>query len=146
LPGILFDTSVYISALRRGDISILSSRRAARRGEAQDRPLWLSVVVLEELLVGASDRRMKKLLSHLERNFERAGRLLVPLQSDWTVSGQVLALIGEKYGYEAVGRARMTNDALIAMSASRNGIVVQTFNDDDYRMNAEFRPFEWERV
>jgi predicted nucleic acid-binding protein len=146
LPGILFDTSVYISALRRGDISILSSRRAARRGEVQDRPLWLSVVVLEELLVGASDRRMKKLLSHLERNFERAGRLLVPLQSDWTVSGQVLALIGEKYGYEAVGRARMTNDALIATSASRNGIVVQTFNDDDYRMITEFRPFEWERV
>lgn len=89
---------------------------------------------------------MKKLLSHLERNFERAGRLLVPLQSDWTVSGQVLALIGEKYGYEAVGRARMTNDALIATSASRNGIVVQTFNEDDYRMIAEFRPFEWERV
>jgi len=146
LPGILFDTSVYISALRQGDFSILSSRRAARRGEAQDRPLWLSVVVVEELLVGASDRRMKKLLSHLERNFERAGRLLVPLQSDWTVSGQVLALIGEKYGYEAVGRARMTNDALIATSASRNGIVVQTFNDDDYRMIAEFRPFEWERV
>lgn len=146
MPGILFDTSVYISALRRGDISILSSRRAARRGEAKARPLWLSVVVLEELLVGASDRRMKKFLSHLERNFERAGRLLVPLQSDWTVSGQVLALIGEKYGYEAVGRARMTNDALIATSASRNGIVVQTFNDDDYRMIAEFRPFEWERV
>ena len=42
--------------------------------------------------------------------------------------------------------ARMTNDALIAMSASRNGIVVRTFNDADYRMIAEFRPFEWERV
>lgn len=40
----------------------------------------------------------------------------------------------------------MTNYALIAMSASRNGIVVQTINDDDYRMIAEFRPFEWERV
>jgi predicted nucleic acid-binding protein len=146
LPGILFDTSVYISALRRGDFSILSSRRAARGGEADVRPLWLSVVVLEELLVGASDRKMKKLLAHLERDFERAGRLLVPLQSDWTVSGQVLALIGEKYGYEKVGRARMTNDALIATSASRNGIVVLTINDVDYRMISEFRPFEWDRV
>ncbi len=146
MAGILFDTSVYITALRRGDASILSARRAARSGEAGDRPLWLSAVVLEELLVGASDRRMKKLLSHLERDFERAGRLLVPAQSDWTASGQALALIGEKYGYEEVGRARMTNDALIAMSASRNGIVVQTMNDDDYRKIAEFRPFEWERV
>ncbi|MBC7932255.1 MAG: type II toxin-antitoxin system VapC family toxin [Rubrivivax sp.] len=146
MPGILFDTSVYISALRRGDVSILLSRRAARSGEAQDRPLWLSVVVLEELLVGAQDRRMKKLLAHLERDFERTGRLLVPLQSDWTAAGQVLALIGEKYGYEEVGRARLTNDALIAMSAARNGIAVQTINEDDYQRIAEFRPFKWERV
>jgi predicted nucleic acid-binding protein len=146
LPGILFDTSVYISALRRGNASILSSRRAARSGGAQDHPLWLSAVVLEELLVGARDGAIKKLLARLEKDFERTGRLLVPLQSDWTASGQVLALIGEKHGYEEVGRARMTNDALIAMSASRNGIVVQTINDDDYRKIAEFRPFEWERV
>lgn len=146
MPGILLDTSVYISTMRRGDASILSSRRATRRGEAHDFPLWLSVVVLEELLVGARDGRMKKLLANLERDFERAGRLLVPVQSDWTASGQVLALIGEKYGYEEVGRARMTNDALIAMSASRNGIIVQTLNDEDYRKIAEFRPFEWEHV
>jgi predicted nucleic acid-binding protein len=146
LPGILLDTSVYISALRQGEVSILSSRRASRRAEAQDRPLWLSVVVLEELLVGARDRRMKKALTHLEKDFERVGRLLVPLKSDWTASAQVLALIGEKYGYEEVGRARMTNDALIAMSASRNGITVLTINDHDYRKIAEFRPFEWERV
>ena len=86
----------------------------------------------------------KKLLSHLERDFERAGRLLVPIQSDWTASGQVLALIGEKYGYEEVGKARMTNDALIAMSATRQGITVLTINDDDYGKIAGFRPFEWE--
>ncbi len=146
MPGILFDTSVYISALRGGDASILSSRRAARSGESQERPLWLSAVVLEDLLMGARDGAMKKLLARLEKDFERVGRLLVPLQSDWTASGQVLAFIGEKHGYEEVGRARMTNDALITMSSSRNGIVVQTMNDDDYRKIAEFRPFEWERV
>ncbi|MDQ3802723.1 MAG: type II toxin-antitoxin system VapC family toxin [Acidobacteriota bacterium] len=146
MPGILFDTSVYISALRRGDVSILSSRRATRTGESRSRPLWLSAVVLEELLVGARDGRMKKLLAHLERDFERAGRLLVPVQSDWTAAGQVLSLVGEKYGYEEVGRARMTNDALIAMSTARSGVAVQTMNDDDYRKIAEFRPFEWERL
>jgi predicted nucleic acid-binding protein len=58
----------------------------------------------------------------------------------------VLALIGEKYGYEEVGKARMTNDALIAMSAARQGITVLTINDDDYRKLAEFRPFDWERM
>lgn len=40
----------------------------------------------------------------------------------------------------------MTNDALIAMSASRNVLVVLTINEDDYRKVAEFRLFEWERV
>ena len=146
MPGLIFDTSIYISALRRGDVSVLSSRHANRSGESRSRPLWLSAVVLEELLVGARDGKMKKLLAHLERDFERAGRLLVPVQSDWTAAGQVLSLVGEKYGYEEVGRARMTNDALIAMSAARSGIAVQTMNDDDYRKIAEFRPFEWERL
>ncbi|HEX7318333.1 MAG TPA: hypothetical protein VF297_30790 [Pyrinomonadaceae bacterium] len=127
MPGILFDTSVYISVLRRGNASVLSSRRAARSGESRDRPLWLSAVVLEELLVGGRDRSFLRALRGIS-------------------SGRVLALIGEKYGYEDVGRARMTNDALIAMSTSRNGIVARTMNDDDYRKIAEFRPFEWERT
>jgi predicted nucleic acid-binding protein len=107
--------------------------------------LWLSAVVLEELYVGAADKRLKKLLARLERDFERAGRLLVPLQSDWTACGQVLSCIGEKYGYEVVRRARMTNDALIAISAARRGIAVLTVNENDYARIAEFRPFKWER-
>ena len=146
MSGILFDTSVYISALRRQDVSIFALRRAAGKGEQQTRPLWLSVVVLEELYMGAQDRRMKKLLARQERDFESAGRLLVPVQSDWTACGQVLAQIGAKYGYEQVGRARMTNDALIAMCAARNGFTVLTKNADDFRKIAEFRPFSWEEV
>jgi predicted nucleic acid-binding protein len=146
LSGIVFDTSVYISALRQGNVSIFSSRRASVQGEAQSRPLWLSAVVLEELYVGARDKRMKKLLSRLENEFARMGRLFVPLQSDWTASGQVLALVGEKYGYEIVGRTRMTNDALIAMSAARNGFAIQTRNADDFKKIAEFRPLQLEEV
>jgi len=146
LSGVVFDTSVYISALRRGDVSIFSSRRAARPGEVKDLPLWLSVVVLEELYVGARDRRVKKLLSRLEKEFEGMGRLLVPLQSDWTASGQVLALIGEKYGYEQVGRARLTNDALIGMSAARHGFTIRTHNASDFKKIAEFRPLQLEEI
>ena len=146
MSGIVFDTSVYISALRHGDVSIFSSRRASVQGEAKDRPLWLSAVVLEELYVGARDKRMKKLLARLENEFARMGRLLVPLQSDWTASGQVLALVGEKYGYEVVGRARLTNDALIAMSAARNGFTIRTRNADDFKKIAEFRPLQLEEV
>jgi len=40
----LFDASIYISALRRGNGAALALRRLA-----SDAPLWVSSVVLEEL-------------------------------------------------------------------------------------------------
>ena len=43
----LFDTSIYIYALRQGDDALLTSRRAG--GDAL---LWLSAVVLQELYAG----------------------------------------------------------------------------------------------
>ena len=146
MSGILFDTSVYIAALQQGNASLFALRRVGRKEEVLTRPLWLSVVVLEELYAGAPDRRLKKLLARLENDFEKAKRILVPLQSDWTACGQVLALIGEKYGYEEIGRARMTNDALIAVTAARNGLTILTKNAVDFRRIAEFRPFQWEEV
>ncbi len=146
MSGILFDTSVYISDLRRGNASLFALRRAARKEGEPTRPLWLSVVVLEELHAGAQDRRLKKLLARLENDFEKVKRVLVPLRSDWTACGQVLAQVGAKYGYEEVGRARLTNDALIAMTAARHGFTVLTKNATDFRRIAEFRPFQWEEV
>ena len=146
MSGILFDTSVYISDLRQGNVSLFALRRAARKAGEPTRPLWLSVVVLEELHAGAQDRRLKKLLARLENDFEKVQRVLVPLRSDWTACGQVLAQLGAKYGYEEVGRARLTNDALIAMSAARNGFTVLTKNASDFQRIAEFRPFLWEEV
>lgn len=146
MSGIVFDTTIYISALRRGDDSIFSSRRARRGVEAKELPLWLSVVVLEELYVGARDKRLKKLLARLEKEFEGMGRLLVPQQSDWTASGQVLALIGEKYGYEHVGVARLTNDALISLSAARQGFTIRTHNATDFKKIAEFCPLQLEEI
>jgi predicted nucleic acid-binding protein len=54
MPEIIFDTSVYIHALRLGDSAILTLRRATRTGGTKSRPLYLSAVVLEALFVGAS--------------------------------------------------------------------------------------------
>jgi predicted nucleic acid-binding protein len=146
MSGIVFDTSVYVSALRQSDASIFAARRAARKGEKETEPLWLSSVVLEELYVGAQSNRMKKLLARLERDFDKVKRLLVPIHTDWTDCGRVLSLVGEKHGYEQVGRARMTNDTLIAMSVLRNGFTVLTKNADDFKKIAEFRPFNWEEI
>lgn len=69
-------------------------------------------------------------------------RILVPNLSDWTLTGRVLARLAAKYGCEQIGKARLTNDALIAMSAGRLGIQVLTTNGRDYRRLAEFRAFQ----
>lgn len=82
-------------------------------------------------------------MERLERDFDRAKRILVPNLSDWTQAGRVLARLAAKYDYEQIGQARLTNDALIAMSAGRLGIRVMTTNERDYRRLAEFRVFQW---
>src|SRR5256884_3132455 len=53
----LFDSSIYITALRTGDEAALSLRRLA-----VDSPIWLSAVVLEELYAGI-DRKSTRLNS-----------------------------------------------------------------------------------
>jgi predicted nucleic acid-binding protein len=146
VSGILFDTSVYISALRQHDASIFNLRRAARTGDRQSRPLWLSVVVLEELYVGAVNAQARRDLQRLEREFLKIGRLLVPSRHDWTSAGKVLSNLGQKYGFNQVGKARLTNDAVIAMSVASHGFTIQTKNPSDFRRLAEFRAFDWEAV
>jgi predicted nucleic acid-binding protein len=135
---ILFDSSIYIAALRPGgDPSLLSHRWTA------EAPLWLSSVVLEELYAGSRPANRRE-LERLERDFDKARRLLVPNLGDWTTAGRILAGIAEKHGYEKIGQARLTNDALIATSAARTGIRVLTLNARDYALLARYCPLQWE--
>ncbi|MGA8873583.1 MAG: type II toxin-antitoxin system VapC family toxin [Candidatus Acidiferrales bacterium] len=138
MQPVLFDSSIYITALRTGDEAALMLRRLGA-----DAPVWLSSVVLEELYAGTNPRN-RRVLERLERDFERARRILVPNLSDWTQTGKVLALLAAKYDYERVGQGRLTNDALVATSAGRSGITVITANARDFARLAEFRPFQWQ--
>ena len=81
-----------------------------RTGDREIRPLWLSVVVLEELYVGAVEAKMRRDLQRMEREFDKIGRLLLPDRRAWTSAGQVLSKIGQKYGFNLVGKARLTNE------------------------------------
>jgi predicted nucleic acid-binding protein len=137
MPAVLFDTSIYIFAFRVSVDPVLSLRRLAAGAS-----LWLSAVVLEELYAGAK-RRDFKAIERLERDFGRASRILVPNQTDWSTSGKVLGRLAAKYGFEQVGKARLTNDALVAMSAARRGITLFTANERDFARLAEFRVFSW---
>jgi predicted nucleic acid-binding protein len=134
---VLFDSSVYIGAFRRNRDAGLIFERWRRKA-----PVWVSSVVLEELYAGA-DAAGRRIIQALERDFERARRVLVPNLTDWTQTGRMLAKIGAKYGFERVGRGRLTNDALIAASAARCGVTVLTANARDFARLAEFCPLQW---
>jgi predicted nucleic acid-binding protein len=135
---VLLDTSIYITALRAGDDAVVKLRRFTPGA-----PVWLSSVVLEELYAGVKPRDFR-IVERLERDFDKAGRMLVPNLSDWTLTGKLLARLAAKYGYEQIGQARLTNDALVAMSAARRGITVITANERDFGRLAQFHPFQWQ--
>jgi predicted nucleic acid-binding protein len=134
---VLLDTSIYITALRAGDDAVLKLRRFTPGA-----PVWLSSVVLEELYAGVRPRD-SRIVERLERDFDKAGRMLVPNLSDWTHTGKLLARLAAKYDYEQIEQARLTNDALVAMSAARRGITVITANERDFGRLAQFHPFQW---
>jgi len=137
VPPVLYDTSIYVTALWKGNEGLLSMRRLDSGSV-----VWLSAVVLEELYAGANDRG-QKVVERLERDFDRAKRVAVPNLSDWTQVGRVLSSLADKYDYEQIGQGRLTNDALIAMSAGRLGIRVITANERDFGRLAEFHNFQW---
>ena len=134
---VLFDSSVYIGAFRGSRDAGLIFERWRRKA-----PVWVSSVVLEELYAGA-DAAGRRLIETLERDFERARRVLVPNLTDRTQTGRILAEVGAKYGFERIGQGRLTNDALIATSAARCGIEVITANARDFGRLAEFCPLQW---
>ena len=137
MQPVLFDSSVYISALRTGNEAALSMRRLSDAAI-----LWLSAVVLEELYAGTNSRDFQG-IRRLEHDFERARRIVVPNLTDWVQAGKAISQLAAKYNYEQVGKGRLTNDALIAMSAGRLGITVITANARDFARLAEFRSFQW---
>ncbi len=137
---VLFDSSVYISALRKGEEAVVALRRWSA-----DSPVWLSAVVLEELYAGAN-AHARRAVERLERDFTKARRILVPALSDWSETGKILARFGEEFDYDAVGQGRLTNDALIAVSAARQGITVVTANTRDFARLARLRPILWQIV
>jgi predicted nucleic acid-binding protein len=140
VKSVLFDTSVYITALRGGRDTVVALRQWKLKT-----PVWLSSVVLEELYAGAGPRDHDA-VEHLEREFHRARRILVPSLGDWAQTGKVLARLGAKHGYEEIRRGCLTNDALIALSASRVGIAVIIASARDFARLSEFSSFTWSVV
>lgn len=106
-------------------------------------PVWLSAIVLQELYAGAIESGTQKLLRRLENSFRSVNRLVVPSLSDWTDAGITLCQIGRKFGFEDIGKNRISNDTLIAMNARRNGLTLLTVNARDFEKIAMIKEFHW---
>jgi predicted nucleic acid-binding protein len=136
MPPVMFDSSIYIAALRIRTDAALELKRVAG-----GQPIWLSSVVLEERYADAGVKNRHS-AERFERDFDRAGRVLAPNLKDWAQAGKVLALVAAEFDFEQIGRGRLTNDAF-AMSAARTGVTVITANARDFAKLAKFRRFSW---
>ena len=107
----------------------------------------MSVVVLQELLAGASDDSTIKRLERAKHEYRKMGRLLVPTEEDWWHIGLALNALqrgrrSNKTGripkMSAAERYRITNDVLIARSAKREGVALVTDNVSDFEKIQNF--------
>jgi len=131
MPTVTFDTNIFISR---------------QRVELPDN-FWMSVVVLQELVVGAEDEAEVKALNAARREYEKAGRLLVPNGEDWWLAGKIINSLQRGLKSESGGltpklmaeeKYRITNDVLIARTAKRAGVTVVTDNTKDFEMIQRF--------
>lgn len=131
MPKVTFDTNIFI---------------ARRRVQLPD-SFYMSVVVLQELVAGAQEQSEIRALDTARKEYEKAGRLLVPTAEDWWLVGKVLnslqrGLKSKRRGLTpklpAEERYRITSDVLIARTARRAGVIIVTDNLKDFEMIQSF--------
>ncbi len=140
MPGAswtIFDTNVYVAALREGvtGASFLRLQAALPR-------TFLAAVVSAELRAGAIDEVARRAVFDLVDRFHRIGRVVTPTPASWDEAGDVLARI---FRTEPRFRAKVRglwNDALIALSARQIGASIVTANVDDFRLLRRYVRFD----
>ncbi len=125
MPGTIFDTNIWI----------------AYKPARLPSDLIMSAVVMQELVVGASDKSEIKFLAASRRRYEREGKMLVPDSEDWWQAGVIFNSYLRKLKSRAGGKTprlqqsekqRIVRDALIAVTAKRAGALVVTDNLVDF--------------
>jgi len=143
----LFDTSVYITALRDENFA-----REFRPRYIRDIPrTHFSSVVVQELIAGARTFRHRRQAAALYEPFERAGRIVAPSHivacGRWKEVGTVVATLAEKAPQWRDKLARgLLNDILIALSGRSIGATVITRNGEDFRLIRQFQAFALEVI
>jgi len=136
---VLFDTNVYVAALREG----VRGAAFARIRESAPRT-FLASVVSAELRAGAVDQTGRSVVLELTDRFDRLGRIVTPEARSWSLAGDVLGDIRRREPGMRDKIARLWNDALIALSARQIGASVVTGNVGGFELLRRFVRFDLE--
>jgi len=113
---------------------------------------WVSVVVLQELIAGAEDKRKIQFYRSLMQARLKAGHLLVPDHEDWFQAGRILNTIlrnekrlspDKKTPRKPEGyKQSLIRDVLIARTAKRQKLTVVSDNKD-FPLIQRYYEFDW---
>jgi predicted nucleic acid-binding protein len=136
---VVFDTNVYVAALREGVGGGAFARIRARAPRT-----FLASVVSAELRAGAMDRVGRLAVRDLVEQFDRLRRIVTPDARSWNLAGDVLGDIRRREPSLRAKLASLWNDALIALSARQIGASVVTGNVKDFELLHRFVSFDLE--
>jgi predicted nucleic acid-binding protein len=126
---VVFDTNVYVAALREG----VTGPAFARILEKAPRT-FLASVVAAELRAGATDQTGRRAVLELVDQFTRLGRIVIPDARSWNLAGDVLGEIRRREPGLRAKIASLWNDALIALSARQITASIVTDNVRDFEL------------
>ena len=102
----------------------------------------MSSVVALELFAGCRSQRQEHETASFLKPFEKAGRFIVPDHESWKEAGHVLSKLADD-GIGIVHRRQLVNDVLIAVTATRAGLVVVTANAGDFSRIEKHARVRW---
>lgn len=135
----IFDTSVYIAAIRAG----LDSRAAVLLQERLPRT-HLASVVSAELRAGALTEVGRRAVHDLTFRARRVGRVVTPTASGWERAGDILGRIRRNEPRLRSKVPTLWNDLLISISARQIGATVVTTDAGDFWLLQRYLGFDLE--
>ena len=99
--------------------------------------IYLSSVVVHELLGGARDAELHRLTKRLIEPYERRKHVVMPTHRAWKDAGRILYKL-RSTGWQIT--PSLTNDVLIAVSATEIGATLVHDNARDYNAIQRFYP------
>ena len=134
---VVFDTSVYVAAIRGGPAS-----ERARLVRSRLPRTHLAAPVAAELQAGVLDAGGRRAVAAFVRAARRVGRLVTPAFASWLRAGAAMAAIRRSEPHLASKLPRLWNDLLIVLSATQIGATVVSANRDDFELVRRYVSFD----